>query len=488
MRCFVSCSNVQALSSTPLSLRLPARTARRATLRMGMAAVRGCRVGPGRNRIAQRCAPHNMHAKCPDTFCWPMLSSCARSCARRKKAQQMKLFVAFCFIDAILSNPSPPLKGLHLSDSDAVMHFGPNLECEIRLEMGPPPFLTSSCPIEAPPPGPLPPPSPLPSLPPPPSTPPPRDWRGEGTGTSELIYTGAATPIPAIIVHSNGQTAYFTENSYIRQLDLTKDPPVASDFVGSSSQGSADGTGTSATFQSWMMGMCISPDGSTMVVNDRGNNKLRKVDMATLAVTTLMSGKANMQGNCAFKPDGNTVLQCQRNSNHGSGFSGILEVNVATGAVSEIAGASHGQAGSRLDGTGSGATFAGPSGITITADGAHAYISEYNPGSLRKMDLQTLEVTTVATIDRWVNYHVLTPVRGTRRDSNQQQPHAASVMCPLALIIPSTHWARPRYYRPNVWTSSRAPLSPTHPFTTSHRTGRPPSSVTIAERRQRSST
>ena len=266
-------------------------------------------------------------------------------------------------------------------------------------------------------------------------------------------------------MHPNGQTAYFTENSYIRQLDLTVEPPVASDFVGSSSQGSADGTGTSATFQSWMMGMCISPDGSTMVVNDRGNNKLRKVNMATLAVTTLMSGKANMQGGCAFKPDGNTVLQCQRNSNHGSGFNGILEVNVATGAVSEIAGASHSQAGYRLDGTGSGATFAGPSGITITADGAHAYISEYNPGALRKMDLQTLEVTTVATITRWVNDHVLTPVRGTRSDSNQQQP--ASVVCPLALLMPSTH-----------------------PFRdlSLHRTGTPPSSVTIAARRQRSST
>ena len=211
--------------------------------------------------------------------------------------------------------------------------------------------------------------------------------------------------------------------------------------------------------------MCISPDGSTMVVNDRGNNKLRKVNMATLAVTTLMSGKANMQSGCAFKPDGNTVLQCQRNSNHGSGFNGILEVNVATGAVSEIAGASHSQAGYRLDGTGSGATFAGPSGITITADGAHAYISEYNPGSLRKMDLQTLEVTTVATIDRWVNNHVLTPVRGTRSDSNRQQPHASCVRLHCS--------CRP------------LPLSATYPV---HRTGTPPSSVTIAARRQRSST
>ena len=305
----------------------------------------------------------------------------------------------------------------------------------------------------------MPPTSPPPS--PPPATPPPREWRIEGTGTADLIYTGA-TPITAIIVHPNGQTAYFTENSYIRQLDLTVEPPVASDFVGSSSQGSADGTGTSATFQNLFRGMCISPDGSTMVVNEY--NKLRKVDMATLAVTTLMSGKANMQGGCAFKPDGNTVLQCQRNSNHGSGFNGILEVNVATGAVSEIAGASHSQAGYRLDGTGSGATFAGPSGITITADGAHAYISEYNPGSLRKMDLQTLEVTTVATITRWVNDHVLTPVRGTRSDSNQQQPVSACIAHPV-------HSPFPR------------PIS-----ATLHRTGTPPSSVTIAARRQRSST
>ena len=379
------------------------------------------------------------------------------------------LFVFF-LCSSIVGASTQATKGLLLSDSDSQVCFGPNSECCMKFEPGPPPKIESSCALEQPPP-----PPPSPSAPSP-AAPPARDWRVEGTGTGEVIYTGE-TPLSTIVMHPNGQTAYFTENFRVRQLDLTQDPPVASDLVGGGSSGSSDGTGTAASFNNYITGLCFSPDASFMVVNDRGNNKLRKVDMNTLEVTTLMSGKANMDGGCAFKPDGNSLLVCQKNSNHGSGFNGILEVDFATGAVTEIAGASHGLAGTSSDGTGSGATFGAPSGIKITKDGAYAYISQYHDGDLRKMDLQTLEVTTVASVPKWCGDFTLTPVRGTSGDSN----HSRCASVSLHMLMPTRSPAT------NAWTSSRARRSPTHPAHDHshffHRTNRRQSSATIPDRK-----
>lgn len=84
----------------------------------------------------------------------------------------MKLVVTWAALTLLVqpvtaSNP----KGLHISDEAAQLHFGPNRECTIELKAGPPPYLESNCPIQAPPPHPAAPPSPPPSAPP--SSPPP---------------------------------------------------------------------------------------------------------------------------------------------------------------------------------------------------------------------------------------------------------------------------------------------------------------------------
>ena len=72
-------------------------------------------------------------------------------------------------------SPPPPLTGLHLSAPDAKVHLGTNMECTLEFKPGPPPYLESNCPIDAPPPhpsSPPPPASPPPPPPPPPSSPP----------------------------------------------------------------------------------------------------------------------------------------------------------------------------------------------------------------------------------------------------------------------------------------------------------------------------
>ena len=56
----------------------------------------------------------------------------------------MKLVVTWAALTLLVqpvtaSNP----KGLHISDEEAQLHFGPNRECTIELKAGPPPYLES---------------------------------------------------------------------------------------------------------------------------------------------------------------------------------------------------------------------------------------------------------------------------------------------------------------------------------------------------------
>lgn len=50
------------------------------------------------------------------------------------------------------ASPPAPIKGIHLSDEDACVHFGPNFECKLGFDAGPPPKIMSSCALDSPPP------------------------------------------------------------------------------------------------------------------------------------------------------------------------------------------------------------------------------------------------------------------------------------------------------------------------------------------------
>src|SRR6266581_4890812 len=73
--------------------------------------------------------------------------------------------------------------------------------------------------------------------------------------------------------------------------------PAVSTIVGSSAIGSADGLGTATSF--WGP-EGITTDGTNLYVADSGNNKIRKIVIATRAVTTLAgsgaAGSANDMG------------------------------------------------------------------------------------------------------------------------------------------------------------------------------------------------
>ena len=61
--------------------------------------------------------------------------------------------------------------------------------------------------------------------------------------------------------------------------------------VGSGARGHQDGVGAAAQFNS-PSGVTITPDGATLLVADQHNHSIRKVDLATRAVTTLAGSGA----------------------------------------------------------------------------------------------------------------------------------------------------------------------------------------------------
>ena len=160
-------------------------------------------------------------------------------------------------------------------------------------------------------------------------------------------------------------------------------------------QGATDGTGTQATFY-WPKG--ITTDGTNLYIADYNNNIIRKMVFPTGAVTTI-AGQAGVWGSAdgtgtqatfdtpsGITTDGANLYITDTNSNT------IRKMVIATGVVTTIAGEA-GVLGS-ADGTGTQATFRRP--IDITTDGTNLYITDSANDTIRKMVISTGEVTTIA--------------------------------------------------------------------------------------------
>lgn len=163
------------------------------------------------------------------------------------------------------------------------------------------------------------------------------------------------------------------------------------------SAGSADGTGAAARFN-WPSG--LASDGANLYVADTDNNTIRKVDAATGLVNTLAgtagtAGSVDGTGTAARfnSPQGITTdglnLYVADKANHT-----IRKVVIATGQATTLAGTAGMFATGNGDGIGAAARFRDPAGITT--DGANLYVVETLYNSVRKIVIATGEVTTLA--------------------------------------------------------------------------------------------
>jgi hypothetical protein len=151
-----------------------------------------------------------------------------------------------------------------------------------------------------------------------------------------------------------------------------------STFAGSSN---TDGVGSDASFN---RPAGITTDGVNIYVADTGNNIIRKVDIATHAVTTLVGdsegiGTAYSRG-IAMADSDIYLADAARNI--------IRKVAIDTGAVSDFAGAAPGE-----NAIGKAATFGEPN--AVTTDGIWLFVTDIGNNTIRTIVIATGEVTTV---------------------------------------------------------------------------------------------
>ncbi len=214
-------------------------------------------------------------------------------------------------------------------------------------------------------------------------------WSMDGTGPN----AGFSFPIG---IACDGTHLYIadTQTSLIRRIEISTGEVTT--LAGRARfQGSTDGVGSDARF-SFPEG--IATDGIDLFVADTNNHTIRRIQIATGLVTTLAgipkaNGSSDGVGDAArfHYPKSlslhGTDLYVTDSQNHT-----IRKIEIDTRMVSTLAGKSG--FGENTDGTGSAARFRHPSGIT--ASGGNLYVSDRRNNSIRKIEIATEKVTTLA--------------------------------------------------------------------------------------------
>lgn len=217
-----------------------------------------------------------------------------------------------------------------------------------------------------------------------------------GTGTSGSVDSNTGTDASFYLpesLTSDGINLYVadTGNNKIRKIVIATN--AVTTFAGSGTQGSSDATGIAATFN---FPTGITNDGTNLYVTDSINHKIRKIVISSGLVTTIagtgFKGSTDATGTAASFdfPNGiatdGTNLYVVDTGNHL-----IRKVVIASGVVTTLAGS--GSIGSS-DGTGVTASFNYPNGIVVI--GANLYVTDMGNNIVRRIVMATGVVSTIA--------------------------------------------------------------------------------------------
>jgi DNA-binding beta-propeller fold protein YncE len=195
------------------------------------------------------------------------------------------------------------------------------------------------------------------------------------------------------------------DNNTIRRIDLASGQVTT--LVGTAGvAGSQDGVGAAALF-SMPQGVAVSSDSTYALVADSFNHSIRRIDLSTLQVTTLagtpeVPGSSNGVAGAASFNLPFAVALCAKD-----GYVLITDTNnntvrklvLNTQDVSTVAGTA-GTTGS-IDGVGIAARFNGPSGIAMDAGCTQALVADSYNHTMRRIDLATGQVTTLVGVPRY---------------------------------------------------------------------------------------
>lgn len=211
----------------------------------------------------------------------------------------------------------------------------------------------------------------------------------DGVGTSALFnYPQAIT--------SDGTSLYVadTVNNTVRKI-LIATGEVTTLAGMSGACGATDGTGSDARFNA---PHGITTDGTNLYVADTWNGAIRKIDIETATVTTLVNAEA-LTGVVGGDIEGARFSYITGITTDGtnlyfvdSGRNVIGKIVFSSGEVTRLAGLV-GVSG-WVDGAGSAALFNNPQGITI--EGSKIYVADNLNFTIRVIELSTGMVSTLA--------------------------------------------------------------------------------------------
>lgn len=214
-------------------------------------------------------------------------------------------------------------------------------------------------------------------------------FAGGSRGSADGTGSAASFGVPQGITIDNNGTLYVadTYNNAIRKITSAG---VVSTIAGGSS-GSADGIGTAASFK-YPEAITIDSSGN-LYVADANNNAIRKITPAGVVNTVAGGsyGSADGTGKAAsFKYPGGITIDSSGNLYVADTYNNAIRKITPAGVVSTFAGGSGGSA----NGTGTAASFNFPTNITIDSSG-NLYVADTSNNSIREI-LSNGYVTTIA--------------------------------------------------------------------------------------------
>jgi sugar lactone lactonase YvrE len=209
-----------------------------------------------------------------------------------------------------------------------------------------------------------------------------------GTGTAASIAVAQGVAVDA------ANNVYVSD--FYNQIRKITPAGVVTTFAGSGVQGRADGTGTTASFNS-PQGIAVDVSGNVYVV-DRGNHLIRKITTAGIVTTFAGSGSdafSNGQGTAAsFSSPISIAIDANGNLFVADQGNNAIRKITPEGLVTTFAGS---KTSGSVNGAGTAATFNGPAGLTFDAAG-NLYVADQYNNEIRKITPAGLVTTFAGSI------------------------------------------------------------------------------------------
>ena len=210
-----------------------------------------------------------------------------------------------------------------------------------------------------------------------------------GSGRLDGIGAAARFRQPFAVTNDGAGTLYVadTYNATIRKVNVATG--AVTTLAGSGAYGNGDGVGAGASF-SVVSALTVDKVSGALYAADSGNNAIRRIDVKTGTVTTLAGGNkvdaaADGIGTAAQfnSPSGiayvDGVVYVSDTSN-----STLRRIDVATKMVTTVAGVA--KVPGNVDATGASARFHAPVGITVV-DATLLYVADVATNSVRRVDI-----------------------------------------------------------------------------------------------------